>query len=126
LARQTSGVVVVSERVEPGVFGNSLIVLRSSDLLVRLVSDRNQLFAEVASSNRPDDWIDLPRLSEFLPAPLEWPFALGVAAEYVRTHFSRILDALGPGRALADAALAKREAEAMERLGLNTHRKPHD
>jgi hypothetical protein len=57
---------VVDESYSPEAFGNAVVNLQSKDFAVRVVRDRDQIFADVGPAQTFDEWHDLSRVLEFL------------------------------------------------------------
>ena len=61
-----AGIGYVIEQADPtdgGAFGDSIAVFRVGNLLLRLVRDRGQIFADIASATRPDLFFQLDDLN---------------------------------------------------------------
>ena len=50
---------IVEERSDPSHFGDALIVLEGPQVRLRLIADRGQFFADVASGATPPRWLPL-------------------------------------------------------------------
>ena len=57
--------VVVNERYDPAAFGDAAVILQSKDFALRVIRDRDQIFADVGPADT-DDWHDLKRVLAFL------------------------------------------------------------
>lgn len=51
------GFAIVSGRVSDS-FNNALVVAQSGDVRIRIVRDRDQVFADLGSAAEPDTWFD--------------------------------------------------------------------
>ncbi len=91
------GLRVVEDDFDPESFGNSLVVLKSSDLVVRFVRDRGQVSAEVASPFDPGTWWNLEHVCELTTGrSVEPGFDLSSVAALVWKNLPAIIEALGP------------------------------
>jgi hypothetical protein len=82
-------------------FGNSEVILKSSELRLRFIRDRSQVFVGVAHPADPDAWWDLWHILDFLsgkPAgeleffvPAERRFRLDELTQQLRDNYPEIL-----------------------------------
>ena len=56
---QAGRVTIIEDKYDPKHFGNALSVAASPTVLIRLISDRGQLFADVGSASGPRQWFDV-------------------------------------------------------------------
>jgi hypothetical protein len=88
---------IVEERHEPESFGNSFVILESSELRIRFIRDRGQIFADVASCIEPEQWWNLIYNCELLKSPACEPGCdLWSVATLLRRHLPEVLELLGP------------------------------
>ncbi len=57
---------IVETLYHPESFGDSLVVLESSQMRIQLRRDRGQVFGEIASPHDPDSWFDLSFIERIL------------------------------------------------------------
>jgi hypothetical protein len=50
---------IVGEKHEPAFFGNAVLLLEGSRILLRLTADRGQFLADVAPTSEPGQWWEL-------------------------------------------------------------------
>jgi hypothetical protein len=102
------GFSVVQERADPNSFGDSLVVLESPQFLVRFVSDRGQLFCNVASRHAWEDWWSLSDVLRIaLGVRLASPANLSDMIAAIRKQYTGLARHLGPGyQGLSDALMA--------------------
>lgn len=110
---------VGSSRSDPMSFGNAVVYLSNSHLLIRLIRDRGEVFAETASNLFPNDWFPLQRavnaveVSSMIP---EGVITLDQAATLVETHLAELSSGFSEERIEATRRkLAEIEQSALER-----------
>ena len=89
------GFGMVSYSYDPKIFGDSMVVLRSNDLCLRIIRGRGRLFAELAPVTDPEHWWDLSLLLAVIHGePSEHD--LRSIANSVRENLPALAEALGP------------------------------
>lgn len=92
---------IESSRFDPQSFGDSYVILRGGNMRLRLVRDRGEVFAQVASVGEPAHWYPLQRVVCAVgvsPAPPEQPLSVEELAGLVSTHAAAIEAGLSPDR----------------------------
>lgn len=114
---------VVSDQYDESAFGNAEVILSGGNVLIRLVRDRGDVFADATSTAFPDDWTPLERVlaAVGVSAPPEGLLTPAQAASLVEQHFLPLDTALSEARVsetrtrLAEIKRFK-TTEAMHRL----------
>jgi hypothetical protein len=94
---------IVEERSDPAHFGDALIVLEGPRVRVRLVADRGQFFADVASGTTPPRWLPLrevlPHLAKTGHRGAGWgPWkTIGEIGQHLRNDFTALEAFLNSG-----------------------------
>lgn len=111
---------VESSSYDSQAFGNAVVVLVGGNLRVRVFRDREEIYAQVASSLDPENWFPLQRVIRavgVLSAPPEGLLTIGQAAEFVGRYFNDLNSGLGISRfSQVKEALADLERFALKRL----------
>jgi hypothetical protein len=83
----------ILQQQDPGVMGCAFVILGSTDLIVRIASDRGQVFADVAAPSKHGEWFDLSLVRHLLHGGnlLEQP-DIGTLAELLRSELTNIGD----------------------------------
>lgn len=98
---RTHGFRMLTAAYDRQDFGNTVVVLESESVLVRVVRDRGQVFVEIASVAEPGNWYPLDRVIEAtagsgVEPPGGTPMALEVASSLIEENYSRLTAALDP------------------------------
>jgi hypothetical protein len=110
---------VESSQLDEEAFGNALVVLAGKNLRVRLVCDRDESFADAASSSDPEQWHPLQRVIRAVGAsvsPTEGLLSPAQAAELVERQFNQLEEGLAPER-------LQRTQQALADLGRDAFRR---
>lgn len=114
---QDLGLRFVKDEFDPDVFGNSYVILDSSDFLVRFVRDRGQNSIEVASHDEPDTWWNLEDVCAIVSdRPIESSFDLETLVHLLQGCFSSLGTYLGPKISETKQKLAQLAAKRGEDL----------
>jgi hypothetical protein len=106
------GFRVVDDRYEAHHFGDSFVTLESDRLRVRLVRDRGEVDADVASLSEPDRWRPLVLVYEAISGELVLTAPqLDAVARFLRENLSALEESLGPRWRETKAELERRGAE---------------
>lgn len=110
------GFQVVYHDYDPKNFGDSLVILRSPSLRVRLVRDRGQVLAYVGSAADPEKWWPVTFVLEAIRDKLPEPnFELATVVSSLRDNLSDLIEAMGPKYAETKHELQRRGAERIRR-----------
>ena len=111
---------VESSEYDAQAFGNAIVVLAGQNLRIRMVRDRGEVFAEAASSLRPNDWFPLQRAVRAVgisSPPPEGLLTPQQAAEIVEQYFAELERGFGNSHIGATrTALAELEHFALKKL----------
>lgn len=92
-------------------FGNAAVVLSGRHLRIRVVRDRDQMFADAASCGSPEAWYPLQMVLRAVGVASAMPEGLltpSEAAKLVEDHFTELDDGLaGHNMAITEAKLAE-------------------
>lgn len=88
---------VESSKYDDQAFGNAVVVLAGTNLRVRLLRDRGDVFAEAASALDPDNWYPLQRAIRAVgtSSPPEGLLTPVDAAKLVERHLKDLEKGLG-------------------------------
>jgi hypothetical protein len=90
------GFRIISESYDPKVFGDSMVVLQSDTLRLRIIRERGRVFAESAPSVDPENWWDLHLILEAMHREAPQQDDLPGVTALLRKNLPAILTALGP------------------------------
>lgn len=111
---------VESSKLDEVAFGNAVVVLAGRNLRVRLVRDRDESFADAASSSHPEQWHPLQRVIRAVGAlvsPTEGLLSPAQAADLVERNLVQLEEGLAPERlARTQQALADLGRDALRRM----------
>lgn len=100
----TLELTLVDEEYDPEFFGNSLAVFENGKLRVRLIRDRLQVFADLASHSEPERWWDLYRALELLDG-VSWDnvdaaekYRLATVCDLLVAHYCSLAELFSPER----------------------------
>ncbi len=90
------GFTVVGDQYFPESFGNSIVMLQSENARLRIVSDRGQISAQLASPASQEKWWDIYLLLEAIHGVAPKPkFEVEQVVAQLRASLNELLDALG-------------------------------
>jgi len=104
------GFRIISFSYDPAIFGDSMVVLRSDALCLRIIRERGRIFAEVAPLADPQNWWDLGMILEVLHRPPPGHHLQSVAGA-LRTNLPAVIEALGPNLSVTTDGIARRFRE---------------
>lgn len=111
---------VESSRYDAQAFGNAFVVLAGANLRVRVIRDRDDVFADAASCVEPEDWYPLQRVIRAVgvsPPPPEGLLSPAETARLVECNFSALDAGLAPDAwNRTKAKLAQLGQEALARM----------
>ena len=90
---------VVDAQYDPQAFGNASVTMAGGGVLVRLVTDRGDIYGDIARESQPDQWYPLQHGIAAIRGgdPSEGPFSVqGFSAE-IRQYWPKLEHAFGPG-----------------------------
>jgi hypothetical protein len=90
---------VVDARFDPKSFGNASVTMAGGGILVRLVTDRADIYGDIARESQPDQWYPLQHAIAAIRGgePSGGPFSVqGFSAE-LRQYWPHMVEAFGPG-----------------------------
>src|SRR5690348_336408 len=91
-----SGFKVVFASYDPKTFGDSMVVLQSRALRLRIIRERGRIFAEVSPLEKPELWWDLGLILGVTCAKAPLPHDLLGVTALLRNNLTAITRALGP------------------------------
>jgi hypothetical protein len=119
------GAGLVRQRLEEQpVFNNRVLQYGSSEIGVRVISDRGVWYVEISDvANRPDEWYDVAILRDFLVGPGKDVLPLANQIDFVKKHWAMIVDSFSLIRvAETHARLVALKIDRARRRFPNLHR----
>ncbi len=111
---------VESSQYDEQAFGNALVVLAGDNLRIRIIRDRDEVFADAASRWEPENWSPLQRVIRAVgatSAPLDGLLSPAQAAELVDRHVLALNKALATDELeRTKGKLAELEQQALKRM----------
>jgi hypothetical protein len=109
----------VRSEYHPERFGDSLAILESSALRMRVERDRGQVLVSLGPLSEPETLWGLISLCEVIHArSVEPTYRLDDLAELLRSNFPALAVALGPELSETRQEIERRRAERLSRAGL--------
>ena len=90
------GFRTIAESYDPSIFGDSMVMLQSTTLRLRIIRERGHLFAELAPIDDPESWWDLHLILEALHREAPQQQDLSGVTALLRNNLAAITTALGP------------------------------
>lgn len=111
LVRQ--GFFVMENKCFKDTFGNRLVILESPTLAIRITSDRNDVFVELAPAGRVQDWNDIRHFRKLLmdDGVIEQPVASDDLAGFLVKNLEVIVRLLSPSEIEATVSRLRENQE---------------
>jgi hypothetical protein len=111
-------VSIVESAWDGQAFGNAVVTLGGRNFRLRLVRDRSQVIAEVACSDRPNDWSSLQRMLQLVlgsGAPFEGVLTTDEVATMLEKYYLQLQDVCSSANvSTTRAKLGEIESQAMK------------